>query len=80
MVDNVVKINEDIYPIADVIKDINALQDKIQDMVFVTLLKDGTATVSHTGLTFSSMALACKLLDVEFNNMIQLEIEATENI
>lgn len=74
MVNKIIAISDDIYPIDDVIKDLENLRDKLEDIVFVTFLKDGTATVSHTGLNFKNMALACKLMDAEFNAMVITEV------
>lgn len=68
----VIPISGDIYPIEDVIKDLIEIKDKIKDLVIVTVLEDGTAYVSHTGLNFLHMALACKLLDKEFSNLIDI--------
>lgn len=71
----VIKISDDIYPIDDVIKDLQSLKDTVKDLIFVTILKDGTAYVSHTGLNFMNMALACKLMDKEFSNLVDLTQE-----
>lgn len=70
----VVSISDDVYPIDEVIHDLENIRDKLEDVVFVTFLKDGTASVSHTGLNLKSMALACKLMDVEFNAMVMSEV------
>jgi hypothetical protein len=69
-VSKVVPISNDIYPIEDVIKDLSEIKDKVKDLVIITILEDCTAYVTHTGLNFLHMALACKLLDKEFNNLI----------
>lgn len=71
----VINLSDDVYPIHDVIKDLEDLKDTIKDLAIVTILKDGTAFVSHTGVSFMHMALACKLMDKEFNNMIELAEE-----
>ena len=72
---DVVKLNDATYTLDEVINDLESGKELIQDIVFVTILKDGTAVVSHTGLPLHHMALACKLLDVEFSNMVQLDTE-----
>lgn len=77
--DKVISISPDIYPIADVIKDLTDIQNDVKDLVFVTILNDGTAYVSHTGLNFMHMALACKLLDKEFSNLVELAQEEEED-
>lgn len=74
----VININSDVYPLDEVLKDLNNLKDNIDDLVIVTILKDGTAFVSHTGLNFLHMALACKLMDKEFSNLIDLNEDTTD--
>lgn len=75
---NIVKLHDEVYTIDEVINDLETGKELIQDIVFVTILKDGTAIVSHTGLPLHHMALSCKLLDKEFDNMVELDI--TEEI
>lgn len=75
----VVKISDDVYPIDDVIKDLESIKTDIKDLIFVTILKDGTAYVSHTGVGFINIALACKLLDKEFSNLVDLNQEDEED-
>lgn len=68
----VINISDNVYPIEDVIVDLVEIKDTIKDLVIVTISHEGTASVSHTGLSLTHMALACKLLDKEFNNMLDL--------
>lgn len=74
----IVSISDSVYPIDEVINDLDKIKDTIKDIVFVTILKDGTAYVSHTGLNFMLMALACKLMDKEFDNLVNLNSEEEE--
>lgn len=76
--DKVVKISDNIYTMDEVIRDLTELKEHIEDIVFITFLHDGTATVSHTGLKIQHAALAAKLLDVEFNNLVHLQIDEDE--
>ncbi len=76
----IVKLNNSVYTIDEVINDLEIGKDKIQDIVFITILKDGTVTVSHTGPPLHTIALACKLMDVEFNNLVQLDMEEQTHV
>ncbi len=71
----VVTISQDIYPIDVVISDLEEIKDNIKELIFVTILKDGTAYVSNTGANLADLALACKLMDKNFNDVIELEKE-----
>lgn len=79
MSNKVVTISEAVYPLDIVISDLEEIKDKIKDLIFVTILKDGTAHVSHTGANLSDLALACKLMDKNFNDIVELEKEI-ENV
>lgn len=74
----VISISDEVYPIDDILKDLEESKDNIKDLAVVTVCKDGTAFVIHTGLSFMHLALACKLMDKEFNSMVELAEELKE--
>ena len=75
----VVSISDKVYPVQDVIDDLVEASDSIKELVIVGILKDGTAYVSHTGPTLADLALACKLMDKEFSNLVDINEEGEED-
>lgn len=75
MSNKIVPINEEVYPLDTLLNDLEDIKHNIKDLVMVVVLNDGTAYISHTGLNIMYAALACKLMDKEFNNMVELNIE-----
>lgn len=72
---HVINISKDIYPVHELLADLDGLRDKISDLVIFVQLKNDDSYVAHSGVSLSCMALVCQSVAKNFNDMITEKME-----
>lgn len=70
----IINLGNEVKASDTIINELLEVKTDIKDLVvFVTLKEQEVAYISHTGLSLSQLALACKMLDKEFMEIIDLQ-------